>query len=84
MIGNDLSSSNIARCRSKLGQTKFWAAAAYLVVMLLGVTLPFDPFLNRPPLIFPFCLLCAAVGLSAIYITTLSDDCGHPDDGGAS
>jgi hypothetical protein len=62
---------------------KFWAAVAYTVAALIAVTLPFDPFLNRRPLIIPLSLLCVVVALISIYVCTLPERPKHPRDKGA-
>ena len=60
---------------------KFCARAAYAVTALIAVTLPFDPFLNKPLLIFPFSLLCAVVALISIYLYTLPERPRKPRHG---
>ena len=52
---------------------KILAKAVFAVALLIVATLPFDPVLNKRFIVFPLSLVCVAIGLTAMYISTLPD-----------
>jgi hypothetical protein len=60
---------------------KIAAKIIFFANFLALATLPFDPFLNRPYVVYPFCAVCAALGLASMYVLTLPDK-AHSQRGG--
>jgi hypothetical protein len=52
---------------------KVLAKMAYIVALLIVATLPFNPVLNKRFVAFPLCLVCVAIGLTAMYVSTLPE-----------
>ena len=52
---------------------KIAARIIFFVSFLVLATLPFDPLLNRPYVVYPLCGVGAALGLTAMYLLTLPD-----------
>jgi hypothetical protein len=52
---------------------KIAARIVFLLSFLALATLPFDPLLNRPYVVYPLCAVCASLGLAAMYLLTLPD-----------
>lgn len=50
---------------------KIFARATYIVMLLIVGTLPFNPILNKRFVVFPLSIFCVAIGLAAMYISTL-------------
>lgn len=63
---------------------KILAKATFAVALLIVATLPFNPVLNRRFVVFPLSLVCVAVGLVAMYISTLPDKPRTKNKGGIS
>ena len=53
---------------------KILARAGFIIPLLLVMTLPFNPLLNRPPIAFWLSLVCTAIALVAMYACTLPDE----------
>ena len=59
----------VIRGRSeKLRTLKNVAWTVWIVLALLALTVPFNPVLNQPMILFPFYLVSAVVGIVAVNI----------------
>jgi hypothetical protein len=52
---------------------KILAKAVFALALLIVATLPFNPVLNQRFIVFPLSVACVAVGLAAMYVSTLPD-----------
>jgi hypothetical protein len=61
---------------------KPWARVVFVAAFLVLATLPFDSLLNRRYFVYPLCIVCAILGLVAMYLLTLPDKPSKPRSGG--